>query len=284
MDPLVLTLVLTAAVLHATWNALIKSGGDPWVRLAVVNGVGIVCAAAWLPFVEAPNAEAWPFILWSVAIHQVYFVCVALQYRFGDLSHVYPISRGTAPILVAAAAFIFAGETLSPAGAVAVIVISAAIISLTFDSRWPTGEGKGVFFALCTSVTIAVYTVIDGLGGRTADDVFAYIVYHFLINGIPFGLLVIFMRQHVLGPTLKGHWKTGFFGGVLAFLAYGLVIWAMTLTPMTYVSALRETSVILAALIGAIMLGEPFGRRRVIAAACVAFGVVLLQFSKYSFS
>jgi drug/metabolite transporter (DMT)-like permease len=254
------------------------------VRLAVVNGVGIVCAAAWLPFVEAPNAEAWPFILGSVAIHQVYFVCVALQYRFGDLSHVYPISRGTAPILVAAAAFIFAGETLSPAGAVAVIVISAAIISLTFDSRWPTGEGKGVFFALCTSVTIAVYTVIDGLGGRTADDVFAYIVYHFLINGIPFGLLVIFMRRRVLGATLKGHWKTGFFGGVLAFLAYGLVIWAMTLTPMTYVSALRETSVILAALIGAIMLGEPFGRRRVIAAACVAFGVVLLQFSKYSFS
>ena len=117
MDPLVLTLVLTAAVLHATWNALIKSVGDPWVRLAVVNGVGIVCAAAWLPFGEAPNAEAWPFILGSVAIHQVYFVCVALQYRFGDLSHVYPISRGTAPILVAAAAFIFAGETLSPAGA-----------------------------------------------------------------------------------------------------------------------------------------------------------------------
>ena len=92
------------------------------------------------------------------------------------------------------------------------------------------------------------------------------------------------MRRRVLGATLKGHWKTGFFGGVLAFLAYGLVIWAMTLTPMTYVSALRETSVILAALIGAIMLGEPFSRRRVIAAACVAFGVVLLQFSKYSFS
>lgn len=279
MDPLVLTLVLTAAVFHASWNALVKIGGDPWVRLAVVNGVGMVCAALLLPFVEAPNAEVWPFILGSVAIHQVYFVTVALQYRFGDLSHVYPISRGTAPILVAAAAFIFAGETLNPAGIAAVIVICAAIISLTFESRWRTGEGKGVFFALCTSVTIGVYTVIDGLGGRTADDVFSYIVYLFLIDGIPFGLLVIFMRRRVLGPTLKAHWKTGVLGGVLAFLGYALVIWAMTLTPMTYVSALRETSVILAALIGAIMLGEPFGRRRVIAAAGVAFGVVLLQLS-----
>ncbi|MAF96943.1 MAG: EamA family transporter [Rhodospirillaceae bacterium] len=282
MDPLVLTLVLTAAVLHASWNALVKSGGDPWVRLALAKGVGVVCAAVLLPFVEAPNAEAWPFILGSAAVHQVYFVCVALQYRFGDLSHVYPISRGTAPILVAAAAFIFADETLSPAGAAAVIVICAAIISLTFESRWRTGEGKGVFFALCTSVTIAVYTVIDGLGGRTADDVFAYIVYLFLIDGIPFGLLVIFMRRRVLGPSLTAHWKTGVIGGVLAFLAYGLVIWAMTLTPMTYISALRETSVILAALIGAIMLGEPFGRRRVTAAAAVAFGVVLLQFSQGS--
>ncbi len=252
------------------------------MRLAVGKGVGLVCAAMLLPFVETPNAEAWPFILGSVAIHQVYFVCVALQYRFGDLSHVYPISRGTAPILVAAAAFIFAGETLSPTGIVAVIVICAAIISLTFESRLRTGEGKGVFFALCTSVTIGVYTVIDGLGGRTADDVFSYIVYLFLINGIPFGLLVIFMRRRVLGSSLKAHWKTGIIGGVLAFLGYALVIWAMTLTPMTYVSALRETSVILAALIGAIMLGEPFGRRRVIAAACVAFGVVLLQFSQGS--
>ena len=279
MDPLVLTLVLTAAVLHATWNALIKSGGDPWVRLAVVNGVGIVCAAAWLPFVEAPNAEAWPFILGSVAIHQVYFVCVALQYRFGDLSHVYPISRGTAPILVAAAAFIFAGETLSPAGAVAVIVISAAIISLTFDSRWPTGEGKGVFFALCTSVTIAVYTVIDGLGGRTADDVFAYIVYLFLIDGLPFGLMVFYLRRRTLATALKENWKTGILCGLMSYPAYALVIWAMTLSPLTYVSALHETSVILAVLIGSRLMGEPFGTRRLGAAAAVATGVVLLQVS-----
>ncbi len=280
MDPFVLTLVLAAAVLHASWNALIKSGGDPWVRLAVVNGVGMVCAALLLPFVQFPNAEAWPFILASVAIHQVYFVSVALQYRFGDLSHVYPISRGTAPLMVAAGAFVFAGETLSPGGLLAVVVISGAILSLTFGDGGRDHDPKGVFFALCTSVTIAVYTVIDGLGGRTADDVFAYIVYIFLFEGIPFGLLVIFMRRGVLGPSLKAHWKNGIIGGVLSYLAYGTVIWAMTLTPMTYVSALRETSVILAALIGTLFLKEHHGRHRIAAAACVAAGVVLLQVSR----
>ncbi len=280
MDPFVLTLVLAAAVLHASWNALVKSGGDPWVRLALGTAVGVVFAALLLPFVEFPKAEAWPFILASVAIHQVYFVSVALQYRFGDLSHVYPISRGTAPLLVAISAYVFAGETLSPGGLVAVVIICGAILSLTFGDGWRANDPKGVFFALCTSLTIAAYTVVDGIGGRTAGDVFNYIVYLFLLDGIPFGLLVIFMRRGVLGPTLKAHWKTGVLGGLFSFLAYALVIWAMTLTPMTYVSALRETSVILAALIGTLFLKEHHGGQRITAAACVAAGVVLLQISR----
>ena len=279
MDPFVFFLVLTAAVLHAGWNALIKSGGDRWVRLALTNCLGIVLGLVFLPFVAFPNAEAWPFILSSVAVHQVYFLFVCLQYRTGDLSHVYPISRGVAPLMVAVGAYVFAGETLSPAGAVAVIVISAAIISLTFDSRWPTGEGKGVFFALCTSVTIAVYTVIDGLGGRTADDVFAYIVYLFLIDGLPFGLMVFYLRRRTLATALKENWKTGILCGLMSYPAYALVIWAMTLSPLTYVSALRETSVILAVLIGTRLLGEPFGTRRVLAATAVVAGVVMLQIS-----
>ena len=234
MDPVVLTLVLAAAVLHASWNALLKSGGDPWVQLALVNGIGMILAVALLPFVEAPNAEAWPFILGSVAVHQVYFVTVSQQYRFGDLSHVYPISRGVAPLLVAISAFVFAGETLRPEGIAAVVIISAAILSLTFESRWRAGEGKAIFFALCTGVTISFYTVIDGLGGRAADSVASYIVYLFLIDGLPFGLLVVFLRRGVLMPTLRANWKAGSLGGLLAFLAYALVIWAMTMTPLTY--------------------------------------------------
>lgn len=280
MDPIVLALVLAAAVLHASWNALVKSGGDPWVRLALANGVGSACAAAMVPFVGVPDAAAWPFILGSIAVHQVYFAFLALQYRFGDLSHVYPISRGTAPLLVAVTAYVFAGETLSPAGMAAVGIICAAILSLTFDRGWKIAPGKGTWFALGTSLTIAVYTLIDGLGGRSTANVVDYIVYMFLLNALPFGLLVMFMRRHALAPTFRLHWKTGAIGGVLSYAAYGLVIWAMSLTPMTYVSALRETSVILAALIGTRILKEPFGAHRIAAACCVAAGVVLLQFSR----
>ncbi len=280
MEPIVLALVLAAAVLHASWNALVKSGGDPWVRLALANGVGSACAAAALPFIGVPDAAAWPFILGSVAVHQVYFAFLALQYRFGDLSHVYPISRGSAPLLVAVAAYVFADETLTPAGIAAVLVICAAILSLTFDRGWGIAPGKGTLFALGTSVTIAIYTVIDGLGGRSTDNVIDYIVYMLLLTGLPFGLLVAFMRRHALVPTIRLHWKTGAISGLLSYAAYGLVVWAMSLTPMTYVSALRETSVILAALIGTRMLKEPFGARRIAAACCVAVGVVLLQVSR----
>lgn len=279
MDPFVFTLVLTAAVLHAGWNALIKSGGDHWVRLALTNFLGIVFGLAFLPFVDFPNAEAWPYILGSVAVHQVYFLFVCLQYRSGDLSHVYPISRGVAPLMVAVGAYLFAGESLNPQGIVAVAVISAAIISLTFSSAWRPGEGRSVFFALCTGVTIALYSVIDGLGARSADDIAGYIAYLFLIDGLPFGLMVFYLRRRTLAAALKENWKTGTLSGLMSYPAYALVIWAMTLSPLTHVSALRETSVILAVLIGTRLMGEPFGARRLGAAAAVAAGVVMLQVS-----
>ncbi|NQV84485.1 MAG: EamA family transporter [Rhodospirillales bacterium] len=279
MDPLVFTLVLTAAVLHASWNALIKIGGDPWVRLALTNFLGTVMGLALLPFVTPPNAESWPFILGSVVVHQIYFVFVCLQYRYGDLSHVYPISRGVAPLMVAFGAYLFVGETLSPQGIAAVITISAAILSLTFSTAWKPGEGKGVLFALCTGVTIALYSVIDGLGGRSANDIAGYIAYLFLIDGLPFGLVIIFLRRHTFKSSLKANWKTGVTSGLLSYPAYALVIWAMTQSPLTYVSALRETSVLLAVLIGTRLMGEPFGLRRLIAATLVVLGVGALQFS-----
>ena len=279
MDPFVFILVLVAAVCHASWNALIKKGDDPWARLAISNFVGMGIGLVLLPFVPFPNAEAWPFILGSAAIHQIYYVTVCLQYRYGDLSHVYPISRGSAPILVTIGAYLFVGESLPPLGVLAVLFISAAIISLTFSTTWKPGEGKGVVFALMTGVTIAFYTVIDGQGGRAADNVLGYIVYLFFIDSVPFGIYVGYIRRHSFSSTMKTNWKTGALTGILAFPAYGLVIWAMSISPLTYVSALRETSVILAVLIGTRLLGEPFGARRALAATAVAVGVIILQVS-----
>lgn len=280
MEPLVFGLVLAAALLHASWNALIKVGGDALVRLTLVNLTAMVCALPFVPFVPIPDAASWPYLLGSLAIHQFYYVFLLLSYRTGDLSHVYPLARGSAPLLVAIGAFVFAGETLSPLGIMAVMAICAAILSLAFDGGWQPGTRAPVVFALCTGVTIAAYTVSDGIGGRLAGNVYGYIVYLFLLDALPLVLFTAYVRGRALKQALMTSWKPGLLGGAFAFGAYGLVIWAMSLTPMTYVSALRETSVLVAAWIGTKVLREPFGRRRLAAAGLVAGGVVVLQFSR----
>lgn len=273
-------MVLLAAVLHAAWNALVKSGGDALVRMALVHAAASLCALPFVFVFDLPDRASWPYLLASIIVHQGYYAFLVLAYRFGDLSQIYPIARGSAPLLVALGAFAFAGETLSLQGVLAVSLICAAILSLAFDGRWRQGLSAPVIFALATGVTIAVYTLLDGLGGRRAGDVGGYIAWLFVLEGIPITLFALALRRRVLWPTVRHNALTGALGGSFAFAAYGLVIWAMSLTPMTYVSALRETSVIVAALIGACVLREPLGSKRIGAASVVALGVVLLQISR----
>jgi drug/metabolite transporter (DMT)-like permease len=277
MDPIVLILVLAAAVLHASWNALVKAGGDPFVRLAVVNAVGGLCAVPLLFLVSPPAPDSWPYLIGSVIVHHAYYLALAYGYRFGDLSHVYPIARGVAPPLVAFVAWAFAGEDPGALGLVAVLVISGGIVSLAFTDDGRLVALKPMGFALATGVAIAGYTLFDGLGGRSAGDVFGYIVWLFIIDALPFALLVAYRYRARLGSALAVAWRPAAVGGVLAAGAYGMVIWAMSRAAMAQVSALRETSVIIAALIGSRLLREPFGIRRLIAASVVAAGVLLLQ-------
>jgi drug/metabolite transporter (DMT)-like permease len=282
MDALVLALVLLAAALHASWNALVKAGGDPFVRLALLNVVSGLCALPLVFLVALPAMASWPYLFGSVVIHFAYNLALAYGYRFGDLSHVYPIARGIAPPLVALGAWLMAGETPAPLGALAILVISGSIASLAFTPGWRLGPLTPVWFALATGLSIAGYTICDGIGGRAAGDVLGYIAWLFILNAVPFGLIVALSRQHDLAVQLRASWRASTLGGVFALLAYGLVIWAMSLAPMANVSALRETSVIMAALIGTRLLREPFGRRRVVAASVVALGVVLLEASAAS--
>jgi drug/metabolite transporter (DMT)-like permease len=280
MDPIVLSLVLAAALLHASWNALVKSGGDPFVRLAVVNAVGGLCTLPLLFLVELPAAASWPYLVGSVIVHHGYYLALAYGYRFGDLSHVYPIARGIAPPLVACAAWAVAGESIGPLGLLAILVISGGIVSLAFTDDGRLVALKPLAFGLLTGVTIAAYTLFDGLGGRAAGAVLSYIAWLFVIDAVPFSVLVACRYRRRLRPALAACWRPAALGGALSVLAYGLVIWAMSLAPMAAVSALRETSVIIAALIGTRVLREPFGTRRVLAAGLVAVGVVLLQVSR----
>jgi drug/metabolite transporter (DMT)-like permease len=213
-------------------------------------------------------------------VHHAYYLTLAYGYRFGDLSHVYPIARGIAPPLVACAAWAFAGESMGLLGLVAILIISAGIVSLAFDNDGRLAALKPLSLGLANGLTIAAYTLFDGLGGRASANVLGYIAWLFVIDAVPFSVLVACRYRRRLGPALAACWRPAALGGALSVVAYGLVIWAMTLTPMAAVSALRETSVIIAALIGTRLLREPFGTRRVLAASLVALGIVLLQVSR----
>ena len=274
----VAALVLLAAFLHAAWNALVKAGHDRLMVLAIANGTGVVIALFMAPFVPRPLPESWPFLGASVALHTGYYFFLIHAYRVGDLSHVYPLARGLSPILVAVLAAVFAGEIPPPWGMLGVVLACAGIASLAFDGGPPwRGDPRPLAYAAATAIFIASYTLADGMGVRRAGDALAYIVWLMLLDGFPILCFTAFVRRRRLVAAIGANWRAGCSSGVLQFGAYALVIWAMSLGAMAAVSALRETSVIFAAFIGAIVLRERVGALRISAAILVALGIVLMR-------
>lgn len=274
-------LVLLAAFLHASWNALVKAGHDRLVVLAIANAMGVLVSLLIAPFVSLPLPASWLFLLASVVLHTGYYFFLIHAYRVGDLSHVYPLARGLSPMLVALLAAVFADEIPSPLGMVGVALACAGIISLAFDSGPPwRGDLRPLGHAAGTAVFIAAYTIADGMGVRRAGEPLSYIAWLMIIDGIPIVCFTAYVRRHALLATLGGNWRTGCTSGVLQFGAYALVIWAMSLGAMASVSALRETSVIFAAFIGAVLLKERVGPLRIGAALLVATGIVLMRMAE----
>lgn len=277
MDSVAIALVLMAAVMHATWNAVVKVDGDRLMTMAVVISTTGLLAPLLLLAGPPPASESWPYIVLSALLNNAYFLFLIEAYRFGDLSYVYPIARGSAPLMVAAGAWGFADEYLSIAGLTGVIVISVGIISLVRGSGFKLGtEKRAVVFALLTGLMIATYTVVDGIGVRLSGNPAGFIGWLFILNPLPILAIALVRRRGQAWVYLRTNWRPAVLGGFLNLGSYGLSIWALTLGTMANVSALRETSVIIAAVIGTRMLGEAFDRRRVLAAAAVAFGVALI--------
>src|SRR5215468_1418963 len=278
MSLFVTLLVLAAAVMHASWNALIKAGSDKVVMQCLVMFFAGAPLVPLLPFLPLPAPASWPFLALSLAVHGVYYVTLVNSYRFGALSQVYPIARGAAPLMIALGAWAFAGEAMSGVEWLGVIIASAGIMSLAAPGNMPREEElKAIGFALATSITIALYSLADGIGVRRAGAATSYIVWLLAIDAFPVMLAGLWLRRGRIVESFRPHLKLAFLGGVLSALGYGIVIWAMGVAPMAHVSALRETSVILAAAIGTALLGEPFGRRRLLAAALIAGGNALLH-------
>ncbi len=268
--------VLGAALLHAAWNALIKSGREPLLDTALIALGGTLVALPLLPLVRPPDPAAWPYLAASVAVHLAYYTALAGAYKAGDLSHGYPILRGTAPLLVAAASVFWFHEALSPAAWAGVLLICGGVLSLGMAGG---GASRGVTgWALLNALVIALYTLADGTGVRLAGGAGGYVVWLFLFQGLPFGLAVLAMRRgEFLGHAAR-HWPRGLAGAVLSGLSYGIALWAMTRAPVSVVAALRETSVIFASLIGAWFLGEGHLKARVAGAVIVFAGLVALRF------
>lgn len=270
--------VLGAALLHAAWNAMIKGSSDPALDLAGVVGGGALVAVPFLLFVPLPAPQSWPYVAASVAIHVGYFVALVATYRAGDLSHGYPLMRGIAPLLVAGFGALMLGEIPGAWMWAGILLISAGVIGISFaGGGWWLHNRRATAWALANAVLIATYTLVDGAGVRLSGRPESYALWIFFLDGFPYVLMVAWGRRGELLHYARRYWVRGLVGGAGSVAAYGIALWAMTRAPIAAIAALRETSVIFAALLGAWLLKEPFGARRIAGALAVAAGVIALK-------
>ena len=274
--------VLAAGLLHAGWNALLKSstGGDVLLDTAAVVAGSSLCALALLAFVPLPDPAAWPFIAASTAIHFGYYLTLVQAYRAGDLSFAYPLMRGSAPLIVTVLGSIFLRELPSVQMTAGILLISLGIVSIAFVQRGGAHRrhpAAAAYWAFANAAIIAAYTLVDGAGARASGNALAYVCWLIAVEGIPFLVWVLARRRATAFSYLRASWRTGLGGGACSLLAYGIVLWAMTRAPIAAVAALRETSVLFAALMGSLWLKEGFGWRRVAGAASVVAGIAALK-------
>ncbi|MDG9924627.1 MULTISPECIES: EamA family transporter [unclassified Pseudomonas] len=277
MDTTVFAVVMAAAVLHAGWNALLKIGLDRFLTASLIQiGAGCIALLA-LPFFNTPLTGAWPYIAISALLHIGYNIFLSRAYQHGDLSQAYPIARGSSPLLVALLALL-AGDALHAGQWTGLLVLVGGIWLMA----WRGGHGAApngplLLNALATAACIAGYTLADALGARSNGDAIGYALWLFAVNGVVATTVITLRRGPRIFLQLGPHWRGGLAGGAMSMLAYGLVIWATTQAPVAMVSALRETSVLFALLIGWLFLKESMPALRLIACCVIAAGVALMK-------
>ncbi len=275
MPVIVFAVVMSAALLHALWNAIVKSASDKFLTTILVTSSAAALAAVLLPFLAPPQAASLPFAAASAVLQVTYFLLVARTYRVTDMSRAYPLMRGSAPLLVAGVSAFAMGEPLSAPAWAGVAAICAGIFTLALGAG--VNDRRGVGLALLNALVIAGYTLIDGAGVRRSGAPAAYTLWVFLLTGLPPALWGIGARRAAFSLYLRRHWGLGAAGGVATTASYGLALWAMTLAPVAIVAAMRETSILFGTLIAALVLREPVGARRVLAAGIIAGGAAILR-------
>jgi drug/metabolite transporter (DMT)-like permease len=270
--------VLFGAACHAGWNAFLKIKLEPFTAMALIAIMSAIVVAPVMLFLPIPPAAAWPWIAASVIFHLGYFIGLTEAYRTGDMGQVYPIARGSAPLMTALISTLVVGEAVGLKGWLGILVLVAGVFLLSMrGGRTLHFDKRAVGFALFTAVTICGYSIVDGLGARAAGNAHAYTAWLFLLDGLMMLIFALLRRGPPVLAEFASFWKHGLIGGALSLAAYWIAIWAMTVAPIALVAALRESSVLFAAAISIVVLKEPLQRPRIIAAGMIVAGLVLIR-------
>ncbi len=273
--------VMGAALMHAVWNALVKGGSDKLMNMTAIVLGHIPVVLVLLPFVDIPARESWPYLIGSLALHTGYQLFLILAYRLGDLSQVYPIARGSSPLIVAAVSVLVLGVTLHVSEWLAIIVIGVGIISMCI-TRQADGlrNRNAAIAAIITGCFISSYSLVDGTGARLAESALSYYSYQTIGNVVVFGLIASLMRPGILADIAKSGKKIFVIGGTASFAAYATVMWAFTQAPIPLVVALRETGIVFALLIGVFFMGEKLNLVKLSSTMMTLGGAIILRLAR----
>jgi drug/metabolite transporter (DMT)-like permease len=271
-------IVLFAALMHAAWNAIVKSGDDKLLTAVMITTAAAAIAALVLPLLAQPARASWPFIAGSVSLQTVYYALLAAAYRRADMSHAYPIMRGSAPLIVAATSAWLVGEIVTATEWFGIGLVCGGVLGLALHAPTHSAPHRSATaLALANAGVIAAYTLIDGLGVRRSGSPFAYTLWIFLCTGIEMLLWTAMRRRREFTTYARGKWWPALAGGAGTVVSYALALWAMTVAPVALVAALRETSILFAAMISALVLKERVTLQRLACTGLIIAGAVALR-------
>lgn len=279
MSPLVFTAVLFAALLHATWNAMIKVSGDRLVIMGVTTATTSALVAPLLLFLPLPAAESWPYLILSACVHTFYMLVLVRAYGLGDFAQVYPLSRGSAPLLTAVLGFLLLGESmeLSELSGMLLVVLGIFGLSLETSSGVMQLSRPALFYSLLTGLCITAYSLVDGIGVRLSGNSLSFILWMFFFDGFMTPLIAFSRRPRaVFFDTVKTVWKAGLVVAILSTGGYAIIVWAFNQERIAPVAVLRETSVLFAMLISVLFIREAFSALRLLIAGLILCGIILL--------
>ncbi len=278
MTTLVFSLVLAAAIMHASWNALVKARAEPLIAMTLLTLASGLIGLPLLAAFGMPRPAALPYVAASIVVHLGYYLALAEAYRRGEMSEVYPVARGGAPLITTLVALIVLGERIPAHALAGVVLLAGGVLLIPARRGRVIGAGGGAIgFALLTAGIIAGYTIVDGMGGRVSGNPGAYAALLFVLDAVPLPLVVFSIRGRLLVESARVHFAPALLGGALSLGAYWIVIWAMTKAPIPEVAALRETSVLISAGIASFALKEHVRPLRWMAASAIVIGMVMIR-------